>query len=487
MPKEYFSADRITPLASVPPNGRIYFIGVAGVAMGQLAIALSKQGYQVAGSDKQFYEPMGGILRSSSVQLYEGYCADNLPTPPDLVVIGNAVSYGHPEVAVVEEHRYPYTSFPHLVREVVIGHRHSIVVAGTHGKTTTTAMAASALIRANLAPSIFVGGAVPELPQSLVVGEGKVSVVEGDEYDSAFFAKVPKFSLYGARTLVVNAIEFDHGDIYPNVEAIVAQFLHEVDRMPSGGTVIASSDYAAANPVIGRARARGDLTVLTFGSANADIILGATSHRGDYFVTPFSGVRQGEVRLLISGRYNAANAVAAALALETVGVPLGQTLSTLSSFHGVRRRLEQRAAQSGRVVIEDFAHHPTALREALEAVRLQYPDKRLIAVFEPRSNTSRSRVFFDEYLTAFARADVVAFLEPERRPGDRGDDLIDIPSLITRLGRPDRPAFSAPDAHGLANKLIAEFSTGTVVVVMSNGSCGGLVGMLVAFVSRPPF
>ena len=224
MPKDYFDINNTTPLSKVKAGGRIHLIGVCGVAMGQLAAALAGQGYQVSGSDKEFYEPMGSFLERAHVQLLRGYNPSNVPPDADLVIIGNAISYGHPEVDAVERLGLPYNCFPKVLYEVAISGKKSIVVCGTHGKSTTTALCASIFESLGRNPSYFVGGVAGQLSTSLKIGEGSVSIVEGDEYDSAFFAKVPKFKFYNPDTCIINAVEFDHADIYADLSAVNREF-----------------------------------------------------------------------------------------------------------------------------------------------------------------------------------------------------------------------------------------------------------------------
>jgi UDP-N-acetylmuramate: L-alanyl-gamma-D-glutamyl-meso-diaminopimelate ligase len=272
MGKDWFSVSRTTPLSEVPKGGSVHFVGVAGVAMGQLAVALSELGYQVSGSDKEFYEPMGSFLKGHHIRLLDGYVATNIPSKTDLVVIGNAISYGHPEVEVVEQKQLPYTFFSQLLYEVLIAGHNSIVVCGTHGKSTTTAMVAHTLRALKEEPSFFIGGVVPGFDRSLTLGTGKISVVEGDEYDSAFFAKVPKFSFYRPDIAVINAIEFDHADIYSNLEVIEEQFTQLVASLPDTGSLLCCVDFSTVERLLPKWSQIFAGRILTFGtSESADI------------------------------------------------------------------------------------------------------------------------------------------------------------------------------------------------------------------------
>ena len=265
MPKDYFAVERTSTLSDLPDNAAIHLIGVAGVAMGQLAVALADKGYRVSGSDKAFYEPMGSFLRNSSVQLCDGYAAENVPTDVDLVVIGNAVSYGHPEVAVVEERNLPYTCFPKLLYESLISGKRSVVASGTHGKTTTAGYLASTLLELSADPSFFVGGVVHGVSQSMQIGNGAASVVEGDEYDSAFFAKVPKFQFYRPNIWIVTSLEFDHADIYNSIDEIEAEFQGVLKGLSASDQVYVCCDCPKLKEVFPRWRELSPAALISYG------------------------------------------------------------------------------------------------------------------------------------------------------------------------------------------------------------------------------
>jgi UDP-N-acetylmuramate: L-alanyl-gamma-D-glutamyl-meso-diaminopimelate ligase len=490
MPKDFFSVDAITSLSAVPEGSKIHIIGVCGVAMAQLAVALAERGYVVSGSDKDFYEPMKSLLEGSSVETLRSYREENVPLDAKLVVIGNAISYGNPEVDVVERENLPYTCFPKLLQETAIAERHSIVVAGTHGKSTTTALTAYMLSETGQSPSYFVGGIAQSLPKSLCVGAGQVSVVEGDEYDSAFFAKVPKFTFYTPDTAIINAIEFDHADIYPDIEAIEAQFEELVRLLGAGGTAICCIDFPRVKELTQQWRKRYGCSFITFGvDADADCRIVERSSRGiAQRVTVEGGLFGAGYTLEIPmlGEYNARNAVAALLAVcEQKGVSLESACEALQGFKSVKRRQEIRGRKNGVVIIEDFAHHPTAVDQTMAGMREAFPEARLWAVFEPRSNTSRRTVFQQAYIDAFARADRVVLRDVQARAIDEGLELIEVSALsdaITASGVPSE-CFDNVEAirEYLWNSLEQDGSDDVVkdvVVVMSNGSFDGLPQML---------
>lgn len=477
----YFSIANASSLQQVPAGGRVHVIGVCGVAMAQLALTLHELGYKVSGSDKEFYEPMGGLLRRSSITLHEGYRAENISGDEALVVIGNAVSYGHPEVSEVERHGLKFTLFPKLLHDLAIRGRHSIVLAGTHGKSTTSAMAAATLARMSRDPSYFVGGVVRDLPKSLHIGNGDVSVVEGDEYDSAFFAKVPKFSFYAPDTMLITAIEYDHADIYPSLAAIEAQFEGAIQALPSTATVICCVEQENLRSLAARwsREARGKVITYARNSGAQNLVSEIRESQGVLHAKLLlDDGSQHELRLKVPGAHNALNALGVVLALRSYGVEVEQAVALLGEFIGVKRRQEVVAAHGGVTVIDDFAHHPTAVHETLSGVRSRYPSSRLVAVFEPRSNTSRRKVFQEAYVRAFQAADQVLLCNVTARSIDPLDQLLDVATLGREIASQGAACRTFPDATAIFETLQRELKPGDVVVVMSNGGFGGLVGLL---------
>ncbi len=486
MPKEYFSIDKITPLKEVKPGGKIHVIGVAGVAMAQMAILLTKRGFQVSGSDKEFYEPMGSLLRNSAVKISQGYKAENVSNDIDLVLIGNAVSYGHPEVSVVEERNLPYTCFPALLSQLIIEGRHSIVVTGTHGKSTTSAMIASVLNKIGEKPSYFIGGVVRDLKESLCEGKGRFSVVEGDEYDSAFFAKVPKFSFYKPDTAIINAIEYDHADIYPNLDAVKEEFNKLTVLLPKTGKLIVCTDFKNIKELLPKWRERLTCKIITFGKeAGADYLIKNRRQNGaiqNIEVFEPNGERV-EIKIPLIGEYNARNALASFIALSSNGISKQKILDALLDFKSVKRRQEILLSNDKVTLIEDFAHHPTSVRETIEAVKEAYPDKKIWALFEPRSNTSRRKVFEQEYIDALALADHALILDvKERGEIDKGQELMDVANICAVLKSKNLSAqsFSEPfsDVAKLEAHVINNMKSQDVIIIMSNGSFGGIASSL---------
>ena len=491
MPKEFFKVENTTSLHSIAPGSKVHVIGVCGVAMAQLSTALADRGYVVTGSDKEFYEPMRSLLAASPVKTFEGYAASNVPEGVSLVVIGNAISYGNPEVDVVEQKNLPYTCFPKLLQETAIAGKHSIVVSGTHGKSTTTAMVASMLISLGKEPSYFVGGIAKGLPKSLAVGTGGFSVVEGDEYDSAFFAKVPKFSFYTPQTVVVNAIEFDHADIYPNVEAIEAQFTSMIKDLPEDGTAVCCIDFPRVKSLVAEWKKTTRCKFITFGrdaEANYQITARAPKGLSQKVSVSIRGGESFDMLIPVVGEYNARNALAATIVGDVAGFNRGDVLSALGKFERVKRRQEVRCFEGGVMLIEDFAHHPTAVKETIEAVREAFPSTQLVAIFEPRSNSSRRKVFQSDYVAAFKLADVAILKNVTARASDAGQELLDVQTLSDEIGRTGVSSVCLSDVKAIQTHVWSFVAKGdqtvssevpaAVVVVMSNGSFDGLIEML---------
>ena len=475
-----FAVDCLTSINSIPVKSRVHVIGICGVAMAQIALQLSKLGFEVSGSDKEYFEPMSSLLKSSSITCHLGYDKKNISSDISLVVIGNSVTASNPEVLETSEKALAYTIFPKLLSELVIAQRHSIVVSGTHGKTTTSGMLAFVLEQMSLAPSYFVGGKAEQLSSGLKVGSGLISVVEGDEYDSSFFAKFAKFHFYQPNTLIITSIEFDHADIYANLEAIKNEFARLVNTMPQAGVVIACIDDAGVRDFISSLPS-ANFKLITYGeSPSADVVIKFIVSKSGALAANFishSG-QECEITLGIPGRYNLKNAVAGLLALESAKVSLSSELfAKFSEFKGVNRR-QQLWLNTPITLIEDFAHHPTAVRETLRGIKEWLPGRRLIAIFEPRSSTSRKKIFESEYVSAFKEADLVVMKEVEARVLDNSDDLFDVETVCQAINQQGVAAKSFKEVDQIENWLLEHSKDNDIVVVMSNGAFGGLIRRL---------
>lgn len=477
MPKDYFSVNNVVSLHTLKPGARIHVIGVCGVAMAQLAVELARKGYDVSGSDKEFYEPMGSLLKNSAVTTFQGYNGTNVPAEVDLVVIGNAISYGNPEVEVVEQKGLPYTCFPKILQETLISGKHSVVVTGTHGKSTTTAIIASMLVKLNLDPSYFVGGIAQDLPHSLHWGEGAHSVVEGDEYDSAFFAKVPKFSFYLPDTCIVNAIEYDHADIYPSLESINKEFSGLVNSLASKGVALCCIDFENVKTLVAEWKKSAQCKIVTFGlDPDSDIRLASRRVEGftQHCRSESREFGSFDFSVPIPGAYNAKNAMVALITAKILGVDFEGAKRAIATFKPVKRRQEIRYNDRGVVLVEDFAHHPTAVSETLAGIREAFPDKKIWAIFEPRSNTSRRKVFQEAYIKAFGQSDVTILAEVTARATDANLELIDVAQLTSEIAATGTESYCLANAQVIEEFVVPKLSGNDVILVMSNGSFGGL-------------
>lgn len=488
MPASYFSVSKTANLSALKPAAAIHIIGISGVAMAQLALALSKRGYKVSGSDNDFYEPMGSLLRNSGLTIFKGYAAENIPAGDVTVVIGNALSYGNPEVLAVESRALPYSSFAQVFGELGIGSRHSIVISGCHGKSTTTAIAAFLLVNEKLQPSYFVGAVVPQLTSGLVIGAGDVCAVEGDEYDTAFFAKTPKFHFYRGKSVIVTSIEYDHADIYPDLASIEREFSKLVAAIPTDGSLIACIDCPNVARLLVDWRKSIRAQVVTYGtSVAADHRIVERLHSADtqkVIVEQTSGTRRSfETQLF--GLYNAKNVLAAMLAVESRGCRWQALSQTIKGFKGVRRRQESRFKARGIELIEDFAHHPTAVRETLAGLRERFAaPRRIIVAFEPRSNTSRRKIFENDYIAAFDSADQVFICAVAARHNDSGIELMDVNKVVHEISARGVKAQLCKNDLEVEERLAAIVKSGDVIVLMSNGSFGGLVDRMVQRLGR---
>jgi UDP-N-acetylmuramate: L-alanyl-gamma-D-glutamyl-meso-diaminopimelate ligase len=458
----------------LPARGsHIHLIAICGVGMASLAGLLQARGYRVTGSDQNVYPPMSTYLAEIGIDVLPGFCAEHLSQSPDLVIIGNAVSRGNPEAEHVLKQGIPYSSFPQALGQFLIGARRSLVVAGTHGKTTTTALAAWVLTRANLAPGFFVGGVPLNFGSGWHPGTGDYVVLEGDEYDSAFFDKGPKFLHYRARHVILTSVEFDHADIYRDLDHVKEAFRRLMEAIPGDGNLVLCGDYPAACEVASVA----PCPVSTYGKAGDWQAVNIRFDGDKSFFTPaYRGKCDGEVMAAVMGRHNVQNALAVYAMGRALGIERSHMLEGFASFRGVKRRQEIKGERRGILVIDDFAHHPTAVMETIDAVRAAYPGRRLWALFEPRSNTSRRNVFEMEFARALARADRVIIAkpyQPEKVPAADRLSVARVVDEINRLTGVER-AVTLANSEEIADHVALRGAPGDVVLVMSNGAFDGV-------------
>jgi len=449
----------------------VHLIGACGTGMGALAGMLVESGYQVTGSDANVYPPMSDFLRGLGIEVKQGYAPQNLDHRPDLVIVGNVVTRQNPEAAALAELKINYLSFPQALRLFFLDRKRPLVVAGTHGKTTTASLAAWILESAGLDPGYMIGGIGQNHGRNFKVGSGDWFVVEGDEYDTAFFDKVPKFTHYAPEVGILTSIEFDHADIYPDFEAVKEAFKTFTRLIPEDGLLIAWGD----DPLVVETAKMSPSGKVYYGlkEGNDWRAVNVRFERGRtlFDLVGPGGDHKGPVTISspLPGEHNVLNALAVIAALTRIGVDIEGIQTGLSSFKGVRRRQEVRGVKAGVTVIDDFAHHPTAVRQTLTAIRRAYPGARLMAVFEPRTNTSRRNVFQNDYAAAFDEADLIVIREPADLAKIPENERFSSEKLVRDLRARGKEAFYFRDTDAILEHLKNCLKTGDVVLIMSNG------------------
>ena len=466
----------------LPAKGSyIHLIAVCGVGMASLAGLLKAQGYRVTGSDHNVYPPMSTYLAHVGIDVRVGFAAEHLVGRPDLVIIGNAVSRGNPEAEAVLDANIPYLSFPQALGKFLIGSRQSIVIAGTHGKTTTTALAAWVLKCAGLKPGFFVGGVPLNFGSGWDPGEGDQVVLEGDEYDSAFFDKGPKFLHYRPQSTILTSVEFDHADIYRDLGHLQEAFRRLARLIPSSGLLVACYDYPGVREVVKAASCR----IVSYGddhSCHWTVRNVRADGRRSYFDPCFRKNSEGVVELGAIGRHNVKNALAVYVLGRELGIARNKLLEGFASFSGVKRRQEFRGEVRGVLLIDDFAHHPTAVAETIIAVKDAFAGRRVWAVFEPRSNTSRRNIFECEFARALALADRVILSglhQPEKIPEPERLSVQRVIESINQAAGNER-ALLINGGDNIALRVAAEAVPGDIILVMSNGGFDGVQDKILA-------
>lgn len=452
---------------------RIHILGICGTFMGGLAVLARARGHAVSGADLNVYPPMSTQLEEAGITLTEGYDPSQLEPPPDLVIIGNALSRGNPCVERVLNDRLPYTSGPQWLRDEVLQGREVLAVSGTHGKTTTASMLAWVLEVAGMAPGFLVGGIPANFGCSARLGQGPQFVVEADEYDTAFFDKRSKFIHYRPQTLIINNIEFDHADIFADLAAIRREFHHLVRTLPSQGLILAQQGDEEIRKVL---EAGCWTPVEYFGDAGGRWTVAPVEEDYGAFTVLGDGAVAGDVRWRLVGRHNAHNALAAAAAAVHAGVAPAAACAALCDFKGVKRRLEMVATIGGVTLYDDFAHHPTEIRATLAALRAAVGRARILAIMEPRSNTMRMGVHQRTLADAFLPADRVLLYQPDNLAWD-------VEGCTTSLDG-KREVHASID--GIIARVAVLAQSGDHVIIMSNGAFGGIRQRLVAALERRP-
>ncbi|MBU0674079.1 MAG: UDP-N-acetylmuramate:L-alanyl-gamma-D-glutamyl-meso-diaminopimelate ligase [Proteobacteria bacterium] len=442
-------------------------MGICGTGVGALAAMLKEAGYQVSGSDQAVYPPMSDFLAGQGIAIHDGYDGANLEPRPDLVVVGNVIRAVNPEAIALAHAGIPYLSMPQILAHCFIRDRLSLVVAGTHGKTTTSSVLATLLNDAGRDPGFLIGGLVMAFGRNYNLGQGDCFVVEGDEYDTAFFDKVPKFLHYRPHTVILTSVEFDHADIYADLAAVKKSFMQLVSIIPPEGKLIANLD----DPVVQEITELAQCPVEGYGLAEGrdwrlvEVQVGLT---GTEFLVHHRGLDFGRFRSIMPGVHNALNSLAVIAVLDGLGVGKDDIRRGLTGFGGIKRRQEVRGVVDGITVIDDFAHHPTAVRETLVALRAAYPG-RLVAVFEPRTNSSRRRIFQDAFAGCFDAADLVVVREPEPLVGIAEEERFSARRLVADLSGQGVKACYFPDTDDILSYLFETSRSGDIIAILSNG------------------
>jgi UDP-N-acetylmuramate: L-alanyl-gamma-D-glutamyl-meso-diaminopimelate ligase len=446
----------------------VHFVGICGTAMASAAAAMQDKGFQVTGSDQNVYPPMSTFLIERGIDVMAGYAERNLGHKPDLVVIGNAISRGNPEAEAVLDHKLRYCSLPELLKEFFIRGKRSLVVTGTHGKTTTTSLLTWVFEHNGLDPSYLIGGIPNNFKQGARFTESPWFIIEGDEYDTAFFDKRSKFVHYLPEVVIVNNLEFDHADIFENLGSIQTAFKRLINLIPRNGLLLANGDDPNLRPLLEKT----PCPVKTFGLGEGNAIRAANlklaATASEFELPSF------KFHLNLVGELNVRNALAVVGCAKHCGLKNHQIQSAFDTFKGIRRRMEIRGVIGGITVIDDFGHHPTAIKETLRALRLKYGAEKIWAVFEPRSNTTRRNVFQTELALAFADADAVIVAEVARLDQIAPSERLDPHRLMQEIAGLGKGSVYLPDADRIVAHLKQHARGGDVICVFSNGGFGGI-------------
>src|SRR5881396_921715 len=455
----------------------VHIIGIAGSAMSPLAGMLKESGYQITGSDSGVYPPASTFLDKLGIPYNHSFDAAHLQPAPDLIIVANIIARGNPELEETLEKKIPYRSLPETLEEVFLPGKHSIVVSGTHGKTTTTAMLAWIFHVAGKQPAFLIGGVAENFGKSYGLGEGSEMILEGDEYETAFWDRGPKFFHYHPDDLIITSLEYDHADIYPDFEAYQLAFRRLVNLVPRRGRVVIWGDAEESGPALRRAAEKAFCPVETYGFNDGnDWVASGFTIDGETmrFRVAQRGKPFGEFALVATGRHNVLNAMAALIVAQGRGIPAADIAKALATFRSVKRRMDVRGEIGGVLVVDDFAHHPTAVKATIEAARGRWPGRRLWAILEPRSNSMRRKVFQDALPKSLALGDRVILGGVFRAQQLGGENRLDPETVAESARALGKDARVFPSSDAIAEHLGNEAKPGDLLLIMSNGSFDGL-------------
>lgn len=454
-------------------------MGICGTGVGALAGMLKKKGYIVTGSDQHVYPPMSDFLDSLGIGVKRGYHPENLNPRPDLVIVGNVIRRDNPEAVALEKAGIPYLSMPQALSHFFLENKTCLVVCGTHGKTTTASLLATMLYFIGNEPGFMIGGIVQAFKRNFNISTNRYFVIEGDEYDTAFFDKGPKFLHYRPQIAIITSIEFDHADIYSDIEAVKASFIKLVEIMPESGTIVANFDDDIVREIVSKAKCK----VIGYGLSDqaqwtyTDLNIGHDK-------TTFTAIKDGTIFSQLTsnmpGHHNAMNTLAVTAVLDVIGIPSQDCKDSLAKFPGVRRRQEVRGIRNGITIIDDFAHHPTAVKETLSALRKAYDKNRLVAIFEPRTNSSRKNIFQTAYSQVFSQADEILIKKPIPLDSIPEDQMFSSRQLADDLALQGKKASSFDSTESIITYLKDTSQHGDVLVIMSNGGFDDIHNRLLA-------
>lgn len=455
-------------------GSHIHLMGICGTAMASLAGLLKTRGFKVTGSDSNPYPPMSTQIEGLGIQIMKGYKAENLHPQPDFVIVGNVISANNEEAQELAKLKIPYTSLPKAMGEFIIENRESVVISGTHGKTTTTSMMAWVAESAGVKPGFLIGGIPKNFAQSFKNPEGNYFIIEGDEYDTAFFDKVPKFVHYRPKHVVLTSVEFDHADIYKDLQAVKDSFAKLMHLIPESGTLLACAEDANVMELRKLAKCKNSFTYGFGSEADFRAKIMFQNEKGLAFEVHHKGEILGPYNMQITGDYNVLNATAVVAMSKLLGFSENRIQIAMESFEGVKRRQEILGEPNGILVIEDFAHHPTAVRETVKGIQKKYPGRKVFSIFEPRSATSRRKVFQQDYVQAFKGSHEVLLAKAFDQSKIDEANRFSSHELVTDLKKSGVTAEDFDSADQIVSALKNRAQRGDVILIMSNGGFDGI-------------